>query len=61
MIRLLVVAPPSAVSKLDRRHTGRLIKRDKLMTEEGREEGERGAESYCKKAWPSINLSVSLG
>jgi hypothetical protein len=38
MIRLLAhPLPPSPVSKLDRRHTGRLRKRDNLLT--GEEEG----------------------
>jgi hypothetical protein len=47
--------PPSPVSKLDRRHTGRLRKRDKLLTGEGG----RGAESYDgEKAWSSINHSL---
>ncbi len=50
--------PYSPVSKLDRRHTGRLL--DNLLTGEGGgEEGGRGAESYDrKKAWSSINHSI---
>ncbi len=39
---------PSRVSKLDRRHTGRLRKRDNLLTEEGRKGGGGGAKSYEK-------------
>ncbi len=51
---------PSSVSKLDRRHTGRLRKRDNLMTGEWGGGG-RGAESYDRKAWSSINHSVLSG
>jgi hypothetical protein len=48
---------PSPVSKLDRRHTGRLKKKDNLLSEEGG--GRRGAESYDrKKVWSSINHSI---
>ncbi len=52
--------PPYPVSRLNRRrHTGRLRKRDNLLTGEGREGGGRGAESYHrKKAWYSINHSI---
>jgi hypothetical protein len=51
---------PSPVSKLDWRHTGRLRKRDNLMTVEG-EGGERRARSYDgKKAWSSINNLITL-
>jgi hypothetical protein len=39
---------PSHVSMLDRPHTGRLGKRDNLLTGEGRGGG-RGAESYDRK------------
>jgi hypothetical protein len=47
---------PSPVNKLDRRHTGRLRKRDSLMAGKG---GGLGAESYdCKKAWSSVNHSI---
>ncbi len=50
---------PPPVSKLDRRHTGRLRKRDKLLTGEG---GKRVSEGPVhmtgKKAWSSINHSV---
>jgi hypothetical protein len=46
--------PPSPVSKLDRRHTGRLLKRDNFLTGEGEGVGE-GAKSYDgEKAWSSI-------
>ncbi len=45
---------PSPISKLDRKHTGRLSKRDNLLTGEG-----WGAESYDReKAWSSINQSL---
>jgi hypothetical protein len=46
--------PPSSVSKLDRRHTGRLRKRDNLLP------GEEGGGSWAtrKKALPSINDSI---
>ncbi len=57
------LAPPSTpshlspVSKLDRRHTGRLRKRDNLLTGEGGWGG-GGAKSYDgEKAWSSINHS----
>ena len=44
--------PSSPVSKLDRRHTGRLKKRDNILTGQGWKEVGRGAESYeLKKAW----------
>jgi hypothetical protein len=59
MIRLHAqTLPPSPISKLDRRHIGRLRKRGNLLKEEG-EGGGRGAES-CerKKAWSSINHSI---
>ncbi len=51
--------PTSPVIKLDRRHTGRLNKRDNLLTGERRGGGWRGAESYDRqKAWASINHSI---
>jgi hypothetical protein len=51
--------PPSLVSKLGRRHTGRLRKRDNLADGRG---GGRGAESSDrKKAWSSINPSILSG
>jgi hypothetical protein len=52
---------PSPVSKLDRRHTGRLRKRDNLLT--GEEEGVRGeAELYeSERAWSSVNHSILSG
>jgi hypothetical protein len=57
--------PPTPVSRLDRRHTGRLRKRDNLLGGEGGWGGGHGAESHDrKKAWYSINysiLSVSRG
>jgi hypothetical protein len=49
---------PKSVSKLDRRHTGRLRKKDNLETLEGW----GGAKSYdSEKAWPSINNSILCG
>ena len=51
---------PSPLSgrKLDRRHIGRLRKRDNLPTEGGREE-RGGAESYDgENAWSSVNHSI---
>jgi hypothetical protein len=47
-------SPPPLDPKLDRRHTGRLRKRDNLLT------GERGGtKSYDgEKAWSSINHSI---
>jgi hypothetical protein len=61
MVRLLAhpLPPPSPVSKLDPRHTGRLRKRDNMLPGKREEWGGRGAESYDrKKAWPSINHSL---
>jgi hypothetical protein len=53
--------PLSPVSKLDRRHTGRLKKRDKLLREEGVGE-EPNHKSYDgEKAWFSINPSILSG
>ncbi len=59
MIRLIASSSPG--SKLDRRQTGKLRKRDKLLTGEG-EWGRRGA-GPCdrKKAWSSINHSTLSG
>jgi hypothetical protein len=52
--------PLLSVYKLVRRRTGRLRKRDKLLTGEGRKGG--GPESYDrKKAWSSINHSILSG
>jgi hypothetical protein len=48
----------TTVSKLDRRHTGRLRKRDNLLTEDGR----GGSKSCdCEKAWFSVNHSILSG
>jgi hypothetical protein len=48
-------SPPSPVCSLDRRHRGRLRKRDKLLRERGGEEGGREVESNDrKKAWSSV-------
>jgi len=60
VVSLLALPPPpppphSPISKLDRRHTGRLRKRDNLLSEEGGGE----ARSYDgEKAWYSINYSI---
>jgi hypothetical protein len=52
----------SCSRKLDRRHTGRLRKRDNLLTREGAEGDVRGAELYDRKrAWSSINHSLHSG
>jgi hypothetical protein len=51
-------SPPPSVRKLVLRHTGRLRKRDNLLTGEG-EGGGRGAESYDgEKAGYSIKPSI---
>jgi hypothetical protein len=48
--------PPSLVSYLDQRHTGRMRKRDNLLLGEGEEGGGQGAVSYGrKKALFSLN------
>jgi hypothetical protein len=54
---------PSLVSKLGQRHTGKLRKRDNLLTgEEGGEGVGRGAESSDrKKGWSSINPALLSG
>jgi hypothetical protein len=50
--RMIGSPPPSPVSKLARRHAGRLRKRDSLLAREGG--GGGGAESYIdEKAWSS--------
>ncbi len=50
--------PVSSVIILDRRHTGRLRKRDNLLTVKGGKGG-GGAESYDRKtSWSSINYSI---
>jgi hypothetical protein len=48
------------VRNLDRRHTGRMRKRDNFLTGEGgRGGGEEPTESYDrKKPWSSINHSI---
>ncbi len=54
--------PPLPVSKLDRRHTGRLRKRDNLLTGERRKGvGEEPNTCDHKKAWSSINHSILSG
>jgi hypothetical protein len=53
--------PPNLVSKLVRRHTGRLSKRDNLLTAGEGGGGGQGAESYDqKKAWSALNHQYSL-
>jgi hypothetical protein len=55
MIWFLAHPTPSKVSKLDRRHIGRMRKRDNLLTGKGGGRG-REAKSYDgKEAWASIN------
>jgi len=57
-------SPPSPMSKLDRRHTGRLRKRDKFLTGEGGRGWGRMSRKACdnKKALSSIhNLTLSYG
>ncbi len=51
--------PPSPISELDRRHTGRMRKKDNLLTGEGGR-GVGGAKSYedGEKTWSSINNSI---
>ncbi len=61
MIQLLAHPPtPSPVSKLDRRHTGRLRNRDNMLTSDGGEGGGgQWAESYeHKKTFSSMNHSI---
>ncbi len=57
--------PPTPIFlqyKLDRRHKGRLRKRDNLLPGEVGKGGGRGAESYdSKKAWSSINRQILSG
>jgi hypothetical protein len=54
--------PRPPVSKLHRRHKGRLRKRDNLLTGDVGEGGGRGAESYDrKKAWFFVNHSILCG
>ncbi len=50
--------PPSPVSKLDLRHTGRLRKGDNLLTERG--EGVEEEPNYTT-AWSTINHSILSG
>ncbi len=50
---------PTPVSKLDRRHTGRLRKRDNFLTGEGGRGGWPRGKSYDRKeAWSSIIHSI---
>jgi hypothetical protein len=56
----LNLSPPLPVSKLDRRHRGRLRKRDNLVLGEGRVGEREGAKSYDgEKAWSSIIKGAS--
>jgi hypothetical protein len=59
----MICSPHPAVSKLHRRYTGRLRKRNNLLTGGGGLEGGRGPENYtsAKKAWSSINHSILSG
>jgi hypothetical protein len=54
--------PPSPISELDRRHTGRMRKEDNLLTGEGGR-GVGGAKSYDdgEKAWSSKSHSILSG
>jgi hypothetical protein len=45
----MILSPTSPVSKLDRRRTGRLRKRDNLQTEEGEGVGEEPNNSIAGK------------
>jgi hypothetical protein len=55
------LTPSESVSKLDRRHTRRLRKRNNLLTGEKGEGGGEGAKSYeSKKVWFFINHKFSL-
>jgi hypothetical protein len=60
MIRLLPHPVPT-ISEIDRRHTGRMRKRDILLTEKGG--GGGGGAQSCdgEKAWSSINHSILSG
>jgi hypothetical protein len=49
---------PLPVIKLDRRHIGRLRKRDNLLTGDGGGGGGKAKSYDGKKAWSSINHSV---
>jgi hypothetical protein len=44
--------PPSHIRKLDRRHIGRLRKRDELLTGEGEEVGEEPNHTTARKPGP---------
>ncbi len=58
----ILCAPPPPVSKLDRRHTGTLRKRDNLLTVEGgRRWGRAQIIRQRKKAWAAINHSILSG
>jgi hypothetical protein len=54
----MIWLPPSPVSKLDRRRTGKLKMKDNLLAGEG-VGGGGGAKSYNhKKVWSSLNHSI---
>ncbi len=53
--------PLSQVRKLDRRHTGRLRKRNNILLGDGGQGGVGGDKSYDgEKAWSSVNHSIHL-
>jgi hypothetical protein len=56
LLRLPHPVPPSAFSKLDRRHTGRLWQRDNLLTGIGKVVGEEPNHTIGRK--PDINLLI---
>ncbi len=62
LVEIFFVSSPSAsppVSKLDRRHTGRLEMRDNLQTGGGKEGvGEEPNHSTTRKPWSSLNYSI---
>jgi hypothetical protein len=51
---------PSPVSKLDRRHTGKLRKRDSLLTEGGKGVGEEPNHTNARKPGPLEIIPYSL-
>jgi hypothetical protein len=62
MIRFLATLfPPSHVSKLDRRYTGRLRKRDNVLTGEGvKGVGEEPNHTTARKPRPLKSIQYSL-
>jgi hypothetical protein len=57
ILLLLPFLPPSPVSKLDGQHTGRLRKRDNLLTGGG---GEEQNHTTAKKPGTLLNIEYSL-